>query len=74
MKSSANESWHSPGSNAPSYITPQATPAELWWLEGPKKDRGKTKERSQNIQLTATKWLKSTSKASLQSLLSRSSR
>jgi hypothetical protein len=36
LKSSANESWRLPGSNAPSFIAIQSRMAELWSEEDPK--------------------------------------
>jgi hypothetical protein len=53
LKSSANESWHLPGSNAPSYVAIQAEMTELMRLEGPKKARRRIKEGSKKNQRTA---------------------
>jgi hypothetical protein len=48
LKSSANESWRLPGSNAPSFIAIQTKMAELWSKEDPKKDRRKIKEQPES--------------------------
>jgi hypothetical protein len=53
LKSSANESWHLPGSNAPSFVAIQAETTELRRLEGPKKARRRIKEGSKNSHITA---------------------
>jgi hypothetical protein len=53
LKSSTNESWNLPGSNAPCFVAFQAKNTELWWLEGPKKDHRRIKEGSKNGQIIA---------------------